>query len=65
MPQSVASLTEDSRVIIYDCNMFIIEATGVISEAKAKLVDWSTKLDIFLSNMKMNLNICPSENALI
>jgi hypothetical protein len=51
MPQSVASLTDDSRVIIYDCNMFIIEATGVILEAKARLADWSTKLDHFLSNV--------------
>ncbi len=55
MPQSAASLPDDSRVIIYDCNMFIIEATGVILEARARLVnthfDWSTKLDQFLSNV--------------
>jgi len=27
MPQFGASLTDDSRVVIYDGNMFIIEAT--------------------------------------
>ncbi len=28
MPQLGASLTDDSRSIIYNCNMFIIQATG-------------------------------------
>ncbi len=28
MPQFGASLTDDARVIIYDCNRFIIQATG-------------------------------------
>ncbi len=51
MPQSGASLTDDSIVIIYDRNMFIKQATGVILEARAKLVEWSTKLDHFLSNV--------------
>ncbi len=26
------SLTDDARVAIYDCNMFILQATGVIFE---------------------------------
>jgi hypothetical protein len=26
-----ASLTDDSRVIIYDCHMFIVEATGILA----------------------------------
>ncbi len=28
MPQFGASLTDNSKVAIYDCNMFIIKATG-------------------------------------
>ncbi len=28
MPQFGASLTDDARVVIYDRNMFIIQATG-------------------------------------
>ncbi len=28
MLQIVASITEDSRCVIYDCNMFIVQATG-------------------------------------
>ncbi len=24
-----ASLTDDARVVIYDCNMFIVQATGL------------------------------------
>ncbi len=28
MLQIVTSLTDDYRVIIYDCNMFIVQATG-------------------------------------
>ncbi len=31
-----ASLTDDARVIIYDCHMFIVEATGLISVSKAE-----------------------------
>jgi hypothetical protein len=31
MPQIVASLTDDSRGIIYNCNMFIVQAIGVNS----------------------------------
>ncbi len=30
MPQFGASLTYDSRVVIYDRNMFIIQATGMV-----------------------------------
>jgi hypothetical protein len=29
MPQFGASLTDHSRVTIYDCNMFIVQATDV------------------------------------
>ncbi len=29
MPQFGASPTDSSRVIIYDCNLFIIQATGI------------------------------------
>ncbi len=48
-----SSFTDNSksRVIIYFRNMFMKQATGVILEAKAKLVDWSIKLDHFLSNV--------------
>ncbi len=27
-PQFGASLADDSRVVIYDCNIFIVQATG-------------------------------------
>jgi len=30
MSQFGVSLSDDARVIIYDCNMFIIQATGRI-----------------------------------
>ncbi len=30
MPQFGASLTDDSRVVIYDRNMFIIQATDMV-----------------------------------
>jgi len=29
MPQFGASLADDSRVVIYDCNMFIVQSTGL------------------------------------
>ncbi len=29
MPQFGASLNDDARAVIYDCNMFIIQAVGV------------------------------------
>jgi hypothetical protein len=29
MPQFVASLADDSRVVIYDRNMFIVQASGM------------------------------------
>ncbi len=31
MVQIVASLTDDSRDVIYNCTMFIVQATGVIN----------------------------------
>ncbi len=31
-----ASLTDDARVVIYDCHMFTVEATGLISVSKAE-----------------------------
>jgi hypothetical protein len=34
MLQIVASLSDDSRGIIYDCNMFIVQATGFVLSAK-------------------------------
>ncbi len=36
MPQFGASLADDSRVIIYDCNLFIVQATGRQSEKEEK-----------------------------
>ncbi len=35
--QIVASFTDDSRGIIYDRNMFIVQATGVTSKGKQKV----------------------------
>ncbi len=34
-----ASLTDDVRVIIYNCHMFIVQATGVFSRTKFNLED--------------------------
>ena len=34
MPQFGASLADDSRVVIYDYNMFIVQATGFVLQAK-------------------------------
>jgi hypothetical protein len=34
MPQFGASLVDDSRVITYDCNMFIVQATDLIKYFK-------------------------------
>ncbi len=31
-----ASLNDDARVVIYDCHMFILQATGMILYHKAK-----------------------------
>jgi hypothetical protein len=36
MLQTVASLIDDARVIIYNCNMFIMQATELTELAKAK-----------------------------
>ncbi len=33
--QIVASLSEDSRGVIYNCNMFIVQATDLIFKGKA------------------------------
>jgi hypothetical protein len=38
MHQIVASLTDDSRGIIYDCNMFIVQATGYVSRYETLLL---------------------------
>jgi hypothetical protein len=35
-PQFGASLADDSRVIIYDCNMFIVQATGVRASSRTR-----------------------------
>jgi hypothetical protein len=40
--QIVASLTENSRCIIYDCNMFIVQATDAFVDSQ------TYKLSIFL-----------------
>jgi hypothetical protein len=34
-----ASLTDDARAIIYDCNMFIVQATVVMEEYALKNVN--------------------------
>jgi hypothetical protein len=36
-----ASLTDDARVIIYDCHMFIAQATEVNSSIFSSSVRWS------------------------
>ncbi len=42
MPQFGASLTSAARVIIYDCNLFIIHATDFIKSYK-QILDWPEK----------------------
>jgi len=39
MTQIVASLTDDSRGAIYDCSIFIIQATGCKVSAKTLSTD--------------------------
>ncbi len=45
------SLTDDARVIIYDCHMFIVQAIGVhaliISPLVTEAVAWSAWADHF------------------
>ncbi len=42
MPQFGASLTADSRVVIYECNMFVIQAsTGLLHPLDWGETDWS------------------------
>ncbi len=31
-----ASLTDNARVVIYDCHMFIVQTTGLIFDVKTK-----------------------------
>jgi len=33
MPQFGVLLTDDSRIVIYDRNMFIVQATGLVAKA--------------------------------
>jgi hypothetical protein len=40
-----ASLTDNARVIIYDCHMFIVQATGVLFFSQGKLI-WIARLQI-------------------
>jgi hypothetical protein len=49
MPQIGASLTDDSRVIIYGCNMFIIQAT----EERHCTVDLLVKIACFVIQEKI------------
>jgi len=35
-----ASLTDDARVIIYDCHMFIVQATDLVQEVPLLQVLW-------------------------
>jgi len=67
----VASLTEDSRRIIYDCNMFIVQATVVkyfttvitlLSLPKVLFSDmyqipWETEIEINKSEFFLSLYI--------
>jgi hypothetical protein len=32
-----ASLTDNARIVIYDCHMFIVQATGVTSKCLTRL----------------------------
>ncbi len=47
--QTVALLIDDARVIIYNCNMFIIQATGAY-KSKVRKENWP---DIILSIVYM------------
>ncbi len=38
MLQIVASLTDDSRSVIYNCNMFIVQATTAAGTAEEKIL---------------------------
>jgi len=48
MLQIGASLTDDTRSINYDCNMFIIQATNPLKK-------WRYLLTFFVSTKKLNL----------
>jgi hypothetical protein len=40
-----ASLSDDARVTMYDCHMFIVQATGVLFFSQGKL-KWIARLQI-------------------
>jgi hypothetical protein len=42
MPQFGASLTDDARAVIDDCNLFIIQATDIIKSYK-QILEWPEK----------------------
>jgi len=52
------SLTDNSRVIIYDCNMFIIQATGhkfdFMREGLFKMCEHLSKIDVFNAMLCQN-----------
>jgi hypothetical protein len=57
MPQFGAKLTDDSRVVIYDCNMFIMEATEEASERGRKFEKLKTLEKIEVIEGPTTLNI--------
>jgi predicted kinase len=68
MLQIVSSLTDDSRGIIYDCNMFIVEAKEEEEEhrykqKKIKSTAYNTKIKIIL--ISISLRLCTSRNLLL
>ena len=50
------SLTDDAGVVIYDCHMFIVQATGVIFTTLAEIID--ACLMLVLSQVEMRYETC-------
>jgi hypothetical protein len=52
MPQFGASLADDSRVVIYDCNMFIVQATGCTNDSPNIFIVEARTLQKWIYNLK-------------
>ncbi len=65
MLKIVATLIDDARVVIYDCNMFIIQATGVPLHlwVNCHLVGWHGAKKT-ISNFKVHYDSNSNKNCL-
>jgi len=52
MPQFGASLADDSRVVIYDCNMFIVQATCFTNDSQNIFIVEARTLKKWIYNSK-------------